>query len=56
VEISPKARRVIAEDRNYISGSLVRFSPLVIKKAKGATITDIDENEASYTWVLPKRY
>lgn len=44
MEISSEAKRVIAEDRNYISGSLVRFIPFVIKKARGAIITDVDGN------------
>lgn len=45
MKVSPRVKRVIAEDREYISGSLVRSIPFVIKKGRGAIITDIDENE-----------
>jgi len=42
MKLGLNAKKVIQEDSEYISGSLVRFFPLVVKKAKGVIITDID--------------
>src|SRR5689334_14927349 len=40
----PQAQQVVAEDGKYISPSYTRPYPLVIKRAKGAMIEDVDGN------------
>jgi len=38
----PKARRWVCRDRRVLSPSLTRVYPLVVAKAAGATVTDVD--------------
>jgi 4-aminobutyrate aminotransferase len=40
----PNARRIIAEDANYISPSNTRAYPLVVKRGRGAIVEDVDGN------------
>ena len=40
----PKAREIIARDKNTLSRSLSRTSPLVGVKAEGVFIEDVDGN------------
>lgn len=41
----PKARAILERDERLISGSLVRFYPLVIESGKDCVIKDVDGNE-----------
>lgn len=41
----PKASKFVEEDKKYISQSYTRVYPLVVEKAKGAVVTDIDGNQ-----------
>jgi len=41
----PKARALLERDERLISGSLVRFYPLVIESGKDCVIKDVDGNE-----------
>ncbi len=45
LELNPEVKRIIEEDRKYISGSLVRFTPMVIKRGRGLIIEDIRGKE-----------
>jgi 4-aminobutyrate aminotransferase len=40
----PKARKLIDEDQTYVSPSYTRYYPLVVEKAKGLWIHDVDGN------------
>jgi 4-aminobutyrate aminotransferase len=40
----PKAKKVIESDNKYISPSYTRSYPLVVEKAKGAIVEDVDGN------------
>ncbi|MFH1138778.1 MAG: acetyl ornithine aminotransferase family protein [Pseudomonadota bacterium] len=40
----PKAKAVIEKDQRFISQSYTRGYPLVIQKAQGARLTDVDDN------------
>jgi len=41
----PKAKRIVERDERYISPSFGRAYPLVVKKAEGCIVTDVDGNE-----------
>jgi len=41
----PKARRLLERDERVISGSMVRFYPLVIDSGKDCIVKDVDGNE-----------
>jgi len=41
----PKARRIIREDDRYISPSYTRAYPLVVKRARGVMVEDVDGNQ-----------
>ncbi|HZY93262.1 MAG TPA: acetyl ornithine aminotransferase family protein [Candidatus Bathyarchaeia archaeon] len=41
----PKARALVARDQRLISGSLVRFYPLVAESGQGSIVRDVDGNE-----------
>ncbi|PLX50550.1 MAG: aspartate aminotransferase family protein [Desulfobacteraceae bacterium] len=40
----PKARKLINQDRKYVSPSYTRYYPLVVEKAKGLWVHDVDGN------------
>jgi 4-aminobutyrate aminotransferase len=40
----PKARKLIDQDRIYVSPSYTRYYPLVVEKAKGLWVHDVDGN------------
>jgi len=40
----PKARKLINQDRTYVSPSYTRYYPLVVEKAKGLWVHDVDGN------------
>jgi 4-aminobutyrate aminotransferase len=40
----PKARKLIDQDRTYVSPSYTRYYPLVVEKAKGLWVHDVDGN------------
>jgi len=40
----PEARKVLRKDQKFISQSYTRVYPLVVKKAKGAWVEDVDSN------------
>jgi 4-aminobutyrate aminotransferase len=40
----PEAARLIQIDRTYVSPSYTRIYPLVVKKAQGLWVTDVDDN------------
>lgn len=40
----PKARKLIKQDRTYVSPSYTRYYPLVVEKAKGLWVHDVDGN------------
>jgi 4-aminobutyrate aminotransferase len=40
----PKARKLIDQDRTYVSPSYTRYYPLVVDKAKGLWVHDVDGN------------
>src|SRR5258708_9807880 len=40
----PEAKKVLAEDKQYVSPSYTRSYPLVAKRARGATVEDVDGN------------
>lgn len=40
----PKARELIDQDRTYVSPSYTRYYPLVVEKAKGLWVHDVDGN------------
>ncbi len=40
----PKARKLIDQDRKYVSPSYTRYYPLVVEKAKGLWVHDVDGN------------
>ena len=40
----PKARKLIHQDRTYVSPSYTRYYPLVVEKAKGLWVHDVDGN------------
>lgn len=40
----PKAKEIVSQDEKYISPSYTRPYPLVIKRAKGAMVEDVDGN------------
>ncbi len=40
----PKAKKFIKLDKNYVSPSYTRMYPLVVKKAKGLWVHDVDDN------------
>jgi 4-aminobutyrate aminotransferase len=40
----PEARRVLERDTHFVSPSYTRVYPLVVKKAKGAWVEDVDSN------------
>lgn len=40
----PKARRVIEEDHEYVSHSYIKEYPLVVERARGAVVEDVDGN------------
>ena len=40
----PKARKILEEDRRYLMQSFVRWYPLVVDKARGALVKDVDGN------------
>ena len=40
----PKARRFIRQDKTYVSPSYTRYYPLVVEKAKGLWVNDLDGN------------
>ncbi|MGB0031814.1 MAG: aspartate aminotransferase family protein, partial [Candidatus Sulfotelmatobacter sp.] len=41
----PNAKRVLENDRKYISPSYTRSYPLVAKSGRGIVVTDVDGNE-----------
>lgn len=41
----PKAKKIVERDARYISPSFGRAYPLVVKKAEGCIVTDVDGNE-----------
>jgi 4-aminobutyrate aminotransferase len=41
----PKAKKIVERDERYISPSFGRAYPLVVKKAEGCIVTDVDGNE-----------
>lgn len=41
----PEAKKVLEKDQKYISQSYTRVYPLVVKKAKGAMVVDVDSNQ-----------
>jgi 4-aminobutyrate aminotransferase len=41
----PNARRIVAEDSRYMSPSYTRSYPLVVRRARGAIVEDVDGNE-----------
>ena len=41
----PNARRIVAEDSRYMSPSYTRCYPLVVRRARGAIVEDVDGNE-----------
>lgn len=41
----PKARSLLERDERIISGSMVRFYPLVVESGKDCIVRDVDENE-----------
>lgn len=40
----PRARKLIEKDGTYVSPSYTRYYPLVVEKAKGLWVHDVDEN------------
>ncbi len=40
----PKARKLIKQDQTYVSPSYTRYYPLVVEKAKGLWVHDVDGN------------
>jgi len=40
----PNARKLISQDRTYVSPSYTRYYPLVVEKAKGLWVHDVDGN------------
>ena len=40
----PRARKLIQQDQTYVSPSYTRYYPLVVKKAKGLWVNDVDGN------------
>src|ERR1700687_4692697 len=40
----PKAKKVLAEDKTYVSPSYTRAYPLVAKRGRGAIVEDVDGN------------
>ena len=40
----PKARKLINQDRTYVSPSYTRYYPLVVEKARGLWVHDVDGN------------
>jgi 4-aminobutyrate aminotransferase len=40
----PRARKILAQDEQYISPSYTRSYPLVIEKGEGVVVTDVDGN------------
>jgi len=41
LDLDPEVKKIIEEDQKYISRSLVRFLPMVVKRARESTIEDI---------------
>jgi len=41
LEVDPRTLKIIEEDRRYISGSLVRFVPMVVKRGRREIIEDV---------------
>jgi len=40
----PEARKVLEKDQRFISQSYTRVYPLVVKRARGAVVEDVDSN------------
>ena len=40
----PRARKLIEKDGTYVSPSYTRYYPLVVEKAQGLWVHDVDEN------------
>ena len=40
----PKARKLIDQDQTYVSPSYTRYYPLVVEKARGLWVHDVDDN------------
>ena len=40
----PEARKVLEKDQKFVSQSYTRVYPLVVKKAKGVWVEDVDSN------------
>jgi len=41
----PKAKKILEEDERFLMQSFVRWYPLVVEKAEGCILTDVDGNE-----------
>ncbi len=41
----PEAKKVLEKDQKYVSQSYTRVYPLVVKRAKGAVVEDVDSNQ-----------
>src|SRR5258708_5533692 len=40
----PRARAMIAREQNYVSPSLIHYMPLMVERASGCMIEDVDGN------------